>query len=113
MQTKDVYPVSGNKIRIAAGDLTYDATKYEEINRTAIVVEVDADDGHVTITPWKDIAVTQIDGDPDYPNIFKIENDGYKSYKTFLLRYDYEYEGITVSMQEELRIEYNEKKEQN
>ncbi|MDR1114941.1 MAG: DUF4361 domain-containing protein [Tannerella sp.] len=113
MQTKDVYPVGGNKIRISAGDLTCDATKYEEINRTAIVVEVNEEDGHVTITPWKDIVVTQVHGDPDYPNIFKIENDGYKSYKTFLLCYDYEYEGITVSMQEELRLEYNEKKEQN
>ncbi|MDR2039782.1 MAG: DUF4361 domain-containing protein [Bacteroidales bacterium] len=109
MGTKQVFPVSGNKVRVVAGGVTYES-KLALIRDACIVLEVD-EDNNVTITPWKDIRVTQIDDDPDFPNIFMIENDGYKTYKTFLLRYDYVYRGQKYVMQEELRLEFKENQE--
>jgi hypothetical protein len=46
-----------------------------------------------------------VEDDPDFPNIFKIEDDGYRKYNTFLLRYNYKVGGTTYQMKEELRIE--------
>ncbi len=109
MGTKQVFPVSGNKVRIVAGGVTFES-KLSLIREACIVLEVD-EDNNVTITPWKEIRVTQINDDPDFPNIFKIENDGYKTYKTFLLRYNYVYLGQEYAMQEELRLEFNANKE--
>jgi hypothetical protein len=109
MGTKQVFPVSARKVRIIAGNETFAADK-NTIDATSILLEV-ADDGRVKITPWKEIEVTQVDGDPSYPNIFKIEDLGYAMYKTFLLRYDYVYNGTTYQMQEELRLEFNPNKE--
>jgi hypothetical protein len=104
MSTKVLYPVAGDKVRINAGNLQYTASSAVSINRTAIVLQIDESD-KVHISAWKDIEVEQIDDDPDYPNIFMIEDTGYKKFKTFLLRYDYIYDGVRHSMQEELRYE--------
>ncbi|GHU60681.1 hypothetical protein FACS1894121_1150 [Bacteroidia bacterium] len=112
MSIKQVFPVSGNKVRCMAGNISFEPN-VALINAASIVLEVD-DDNKVYITPWKTsdgISVTQVEGDPDFPNIFKIENTGYKTYKTFLLRYNYEYEGKTHEMWEELRLEFDKNKD--
>jgi hypothetical protein len=49
--------------------------------------------------------VEQIDGDTEFPNIFKVEDDGFKVYRTFLLRYSYKDGAATKQMKEELRLE--------
>jgi hypothetical protein len=67
-------------------------------------------DNRVTISPFKDVTVEQLDGDPDFPNIFKVEDDGYNIYKTFLLSYKFRVgSGTTYTMKEELRLELDEK----
>jgi hypothetical protein len=104
MTTKQLYPVAGDKVRINAGTLNFTASSATSINRTAIVLQID-ESNRVHISAWKDIEVEQIDGDPEYPNVFMIEDTGYKTYKTFLLRYDYVYDGVRHEMQEELRLE--------
>jgi hypothetical protein len=106
MITKQVFPVTGNSVRTMAGDITFEKNA-DIINRGAILLTVDENDS-VRIQPWKDLEITQINGDPDYPNTFSVYDDGYKTYKTFLLRYDYVYAGTAYSVQEELRIEFKE-----
>jgi hypothetical protein len=114
MGNKPVFPISGNKVRIMAGNITFES-KVDIINNFSILLEVD-NNNHVRITPWKNINVTQIlegdpEYDPEYPNIFRIDDDGYKTYKTFLLQYKYVQNGTTYTMQEELRLEFDKKKE--
>ena len=107
--SKIMHPLSANKVRIMVGTETYLANK-EVFNKYAIVLEVN-EEGKVHISPCGNIKVTQVDNDPDFPNIFKVENDGYKYYKTFLLRYDYTSGTNTFQMKEELRCEFNPKNE--
>jgi hypothetical protein len=109
MKSKEVFPVGGNSIRIMAGDITFE-TKTDVINAGSVLLTVD-ENNKVRIESWKGLNVTQIDGDPDYPNTFSIYDDGYKTYKTFLLRYDYVYNNENVSIQEELRLEFKEENE--
>jgi hypothetical protein len=114
LMTKQMFPISSNKVRIIAGNISFEST-VERIGSASLLLEID-ENNHVRISPYKGtadggITVTQIDGDPDYPNIFKIENDGYSTFKTFLLRYDYVYNGSTYVMQEELRLEFKEEDE--
>jgi hypothetical protein len=109
MKNKEVFPVTGNSVRIMAGDIPFE-TKPNIINAGSILATVDENDS-VRIEAWKDLTVTQVNGDPDYPNTFSIYDDGYKTYKTFLLRYDYVYEGKSHSVQEELRLEFKEENE--
>ncbi|MDR2038941.1 MAG: DUF4361 domain-containing protein [Bacteroidales bacterium] len=112
MMTKQMYPVSGNEVRIFAGNKIITELTVNLIEKWAIRLSVDAD-GNVTIRPWSDshfgIKVTQVDGDPEYPNVFRLVDDGYgKTFKTFLLCYDYvdSDDGVTTyRMKEELRIE--------
>jgi hypothetical protein len=110
LSNKTLYPVAGDKVRINAGTLSYTASSAASIDRTAIVLQID-ESNKVHISAWKDIEVKQIDDDPDYPNIFMIEDTGYKKYKTFLLRYDYFYSGAWHTMQEELRYDLENDKE--
>jgi hypothetical protein len=125
MKEKQVFPLTGNSIRSTAGELSY-ADELVTINTNSIVLTVVGekkktavgsgdeiafyDAAAVTVTPWKDdnLRLRQIDGDPDYPNIFFVYSDGYKTYKTFLLRYDYRYNGRDYMIQEELRLEFKE-----
>ncbi|MDR2385942.1 MAG: DUF4361 domain-containing protein [Tannerella sp.] len=109
MGTKQVFPISANKVRVIAGNETF-ASNTNDIEASSILLEVNGD-GSVKITPWKELQLTQIDEDPLYPNTFQIEDLGYAYYKTFLLRYDYVYNGTTYQMQEELRLEFNPNKE--
>ena len=86
------------------------------IDRWSIRIVV-GEDNKVTILPWNrseyGMKVTQIDGDADFPNTFSIVNDGYNTYKTFLLRYNYidPDDGNTYEMSEELRLQFSERDE--
>ncbi|MFV0418009.1 MAG: BT_3044 domain-containing protein [Dysgonomonas sp.] len=106
---KIMHPLSANKVRIMAGTETY-KSDVATFNKYAIVLEI-ADDNKVTITSYKDVEVTQMNDDTDFPNIFRIEDDGFKTYKTFLLRYNYKAGGKTYEMREELRLQFNPKDE--
>lgn len=106
---KIMHPISANKVRIMAGTETY-KSDVATFNKYAIVLEI-ADDNTVTIKPYKNVEITQINGDVDFPNIFRIEDDGFKTYKTFLLRYNYKANGKVYEMKEELRLQFNPKDE--
>jgi len=98
-----MFPLSRNKVRVIAGNETFEANE-DKIKKTSIVLEI-TDDNKVLITPYKDIEVTQVDDDPDYPNTFVQEESFGRKFNTFLLAYDYTIDGTTHRMQEELRIE--------
>ncbi|KAA6302944.1 MAG: hypothetical protein EZS26_000839 [Candidatus Ordinivivax streblomastigis] len=103
---KQMHPISANKVRIMAGTETFQADT-TVINKFGLILEIDATN-HVHISSYKNITVQQIDGDAEYPNIFLIEDDGYKTHKTFLLRYSYKDGNTTHQMKEELRLEFKE-----
>lgn len=106
--TKTVHPIGKNKVRIFVDNVAFQANK-SVIDKNAITLEV-LDDNKVLIKPYKNMVVNQIDGDPDFPNIFFIEDNGFKKYKVFLIRYSYvNASGATIQMKEELRVEMEEK----
>ncbi|HBG40918.1 MAG TPA: hypothetical protein DDW85_05850 [Porphyromonadaceae bacterium] len=109
--TKVMHPVTKNKVRIMAGNEKYESD-INLFNKFAIVLEI-AEDNKITISSYKNVEVTQVDGDKDYPNIFKVEDDGFKTYKTFLLRYNYKSGNSVYEMKEELRLEFDEEEEEN
>jgi hypothetical protein len=113
MGTKQMHPVSRNQVRIMAGSDAFQS-EVSSINQNCIILTVN-DDNKVSISPYRNITVEQVDGDSDFPNIFKIEDDGYNIYKTFLLSYKYTVGSSTYMMKEELRIklEENEKEKFN
>jgi len=107
--TKIMAPISKNSVRVMAGNETYEAS-IPSLERAAMILTI-TDDRKVTITPMRDLQITQIDGDKEYPNTFIYENDGYNHYKTFLLHYRYTLDGNTYEMKEELRMQYNKDNE--
>lgn len=107
--TKIMHPLGANKVRIMAGTEAYLAD-IEVHKKYALVLEID-EEGKVYITPYGDIQVNQIDDDPEYTNIFKVDYDGYRYYKTFLLRYDFSSDGNTYEMREELRLQFDPENE--
>jgi hypothetical protein len=106
MGNKRVFPVRYNSVRTTAGILPY-GNHLDTINNSSILITV-AEDNKVKIESWKDLQVTQLDGDPDYPNTFSIVNDGYRTHKTFLLCYEYVYQGKKQHVREELMLEFKE-----
>lgn len=108
--TKIMQPISANKVRIMAGTETY-LSDIEKFNKYAIILEIDEND-KVHVKPYGNIQVTQVDNDLEYPNIFKIEYDGYRYYKTFLLRYNYTSDNKNYQLKEELRLQFDPENEQ-
>jgi hypothetical protein len=106
MGTEQVFPVSGNSVRTMAMGLAFES-KASVIDKGAVLLTV-GENNSVRIEPWKDLEVTRVDDDPKYPNTFSIYDDGYYTYKTFLLRYDYVYDGTAYSVREELRLAFEE-----
>jgi hypothetical protein len=106
MGVKQMHPISSNQVRIMAGTDAFQSD-ITTINKNCIILTVGADN-RITITPFKNIVIEQVDGDPDFPNIFKIDDDGYNIYKTFLLSYKYTLDGTTYMMKEELRLKLEE-----
>lgn len=112
MMAKEMYPMSVNEVRIVAGNKIINDLTVEVIEQWAIRLSI-ASNGKITIKPYSNsvygMKVDQIDGDPDYPNVFRLVDDGYgKTFKVFLLCYDYTDadDNKTYRMKEELRIEY-------
>jgi hypothetical protein len=111
--SKRMFPLTGNSVRIMAGNPTGASAIPEDtavINRLSIRLEI-ADNGHVTISSFKPgrVQIEQLDDDPDYPNIFFIDDDGFFTYKSFLLHYRYKVEGESVrEVREELRLEFKD-----
>ena len=95
-----------------AGNEKYEAGNINTFNKLAIILTVD-ENNKVTISPYRDIEVYQIDGDPFYSNTFIVEDDGFKTFKTFRLRYDYKSDNKIYEFKEELRLQFNEEEEKN
>jgi hypothetical protein len=102
MGVKQMHPISRNSVRIMAGTDAFQSN-IDIINRNCIVLTV-GNDNRVSISPFKNMEVEQLDGDPDFPNIFFVENDGYNLYKTFLLSYKCKAGDTVYTMKEELRV---------
>jgi hypothetical protein len=113
--TKRMFPLTRNSVRIMAGNPTEAAAVPDNpdvVAKWSITLEI-ADNGHVTIKPFKNgrIQVEQLDDDdPEYPNKFYIEDDGFYTYKSFLLHYKYKVEGDNEEheVKEELRLEFKD-----
>jgi hypothetical protein len=115
MMNKEVFPVGSNQIRFMAGNKPFEK-KEALIQKWSVRVTVN-DDNSLTVEPWSTLfgtSITQVDGDEEYPNVFQIVDNGYNTYKTFLLRYDYvdPDDGNTYEMKEELRLAFNEREEE-
>ena len=129
--TKRLFPLTYNRVRTTIGNVTSFTADTAKINTESIVLEIDKARGEkllmeqrfpVRITPFKRGTIlppTNPDdeddevgsweyADPDYPNIFFVEFDGYKTFKTFRLHYRYILPGSTTirEMKEELRLEF-------
>lgn len=101
--TIKMLPLSKTKVRIMAGTQAFQA-KLDVIDAGAIVLDIQAD-GHVNITPYKDILVTPLDN-PDYPNTFRQETDKFgRTYNIFSLAYEYTIGTKTRQMYENLTLE--------
>lgn len=101
-------PLTKNKVRIMAGTEAFQA-KLDVINEGSIVLEIQHD-GHVAISPYKDILVNPIDN-PDYPNMFVRDTDNFgRVYNTFSLAYEYTLDGDTHQMLEQLTMEVQKDK---
>jgi len=102
---KKLFPLTRNSVRVIAGNESFESN-VDVINKTSIILEVGADN-KITIKPYKNIIVTQINGDERYPNIFRIEEAFGRKFNVFLLSYEYTIGTTKRVMQEELRIEVN------
>ncbi len=100
---KKLFPLTRNSVRVVAGTETFES-KEDLIKKTSIILEVGADNS-IKIKPYKDIKVTQLDNDPRYPNVFKVEEAFGRKFNVFLLSYEYTIGTVKKHMQEELRIE--------
>ncbi len=65
---KTMHPVSRNKVRILADNIAFQPDT-EVINKYGIILEI-GDDGNIIISPYKDLRLTQINGDINFPNMF-------------------------------------------
>jgi hypothetical protein len=108
--TKKVFPLSKNQVRVMAGNETY-ASSVVTFRKGAVILTVE-NDRSVTVRPYANLNIEQINGDPEYPNRFFIEDDGFKTYKVFLLYYRYTFDGTVKEMKEELRVEFNREQDE-
>jgi len=109
ISSKPVQPLTAYKVRLMAGDLEF-LPSIDVINAGAIVLIMTGN--NISIRPYKEngtLSVTQVNGDPLYPNTFKIEHDWDKKYKVFQLNYKYKAgNAAEVEMREELRMEFTD-----
>jgi hypothetical protein len=106
--TKRLFPMTPTKVRLLAGTELNDASTAHVYDWYSMEMEI-GNDNNITLKPYKDVVMTQINGDPDFPNKVFLEDDGFKTYKTFLLYYSYKSSGGTIyNIKEELRLEYKE-----
>ncbi|GGH05939.1 DUF4361 domain-containing protein [Sphingobacterium alkalisoli] len=100
---KELFPLTHNSVRMIAGNETFQSTE-AAFAKTAIILEVD-EDNKVSIKPYKDIQVTQLNNDPLYPNMFRIEEAFGRKTNVFLLKYEYTISGVTNVIQERVEMQ--------
>ena len=105
---KKLYPLTPASVRTMAGIELNDNNDVEIFKKYSMILTI-GNDNQVVIEPYRNLEITQIDGDPDYPNIVVLEDDGFKTYKTFLLSYRYRASDDKIwTVKEEVRLEYKE-----
>lgn len=100
---KELFPLTYNTVRMIAGNELYEA-KVSEIDKKSVVLEVDEFD-KVTIKPYKDIQIVQLNNDPLYPNVFRVEETFGRKTNVFLLSYEYTIDGVTTVMKERVELQ--------
>lgn len=104
--SKQVQPISENKVRMMAGNISFDADE-KVFAEGAVILEIQSDNS-VVISGYKDLEVVQ-DDDSNFPNIFRTEEDDWgRKHKVFLLAYSYKVGNSMVEMREELRLQYTD-----
>ncbi len=101
--SKQLYPLTKNSVRVIAGTESF-ANNINSIANTSMILEIGSDNS-VTIKPYKNINIIQLDGDSRYPNTFQVEEIFGRKFNVFLLSYQYKVGNTTRVMQEELRME--------
>lgn len=100
---KRLFPLTHNSVRMIAGNETFVSTE-AALARTSIILEVD-EDNNVSIKPYKDIQIVQLNNDPLYPNVFRVEEAYGRRSNVFLLKYEYTIGGVTNVMQERVELQ--------
>lgn len=100
---KQLFPLTHNSVRMIAGNETFVST-VEALEKNSVILEV-AEDSTVTIKPYGSIQVTQLDGDPKYPNLFVVEEAYGQKTNVFLLSYEYTIGTVTKVMQERVEMQ--------
>lgn len=100
---KRLFPLTHNSVRMIAGNETFASTE-AALARTSLILEVD-EYNKVTIKPYKDLQVLQLNNDPLYPNIFRVEEAFGMRTNVFLLSYEYTINGVTKVMKERVELQ--------
>ncbi|WP_270090276.1 BT_3044 domain-containing protein [Sphingobacterium sp. SYP-B4668] len=100
---KQLFPLTSNSVRMIAGNETF-VSKVPNIAKNCITLEMD-EFNNVTIKPYKDIQVVQLDNDPMYPNKFKVEEAFGMRTNVFLLSYQYTIGNETKIMKERVEMQ--------
>lgn len=100
---KQLFPLTHNSVRVIAGNETFVST-VEALEMNSVILEV-AEDSTVTIKPYGSIQVTQLDGDPKYPNMFLVEEAYGQKTNVFLLSYEYTIGTVTKVMKERVEMQ--------
>lgn len=100
---KQLFPLTHNSVRMIAGNETFVST-VEALEKNSVILEV-AEDSTVTIKPYGSIQVTQLDGDPKYPNMFLVEEAYGQKTNVFLLSYEYTIGTVTKVMKERVEMQ--------
>lgn len=113
--TKTVHCWEVNSVRTTPGNIAFSADAHA-VDANSIIIDInpvaEADGYHkVTIRSLRDMKIEQVDGDPEYPNVYGIVDDGFNTYKTFRLHYIYTVGDESYEMKEELRVTYSEDKD--
>lgn len=100
---KQLFPLTYNSVRMVAGNETFESTE-AAIAKTSLILEVD-EDNNVTIKPYGDLDVVQLNNDPHYPNTFMVEEAFGRRMNVFLLSYEYTIDGTTKVMKERVEMQ--------
>lgn len=103
---KTLFPLTSNSVRMVAGTESF-VSQEDAIRKTSLILTV-AKDGKVTIKPYGSLEVQQIDNDPKYPNIFKVEETYGVKTNVFLLCYSYKMGKSTKVMKERVEMQVRE-----
>lgn len=100
---KQLFPLTHNRVRMIAGNELYES-KVPQIEKTSLILEMD-EFNHVTIKPYRDIKIVQLDNDPRYPNVFQVEESFGNKTNVFLLSYQYSLDGGVTYYKMKERVE--------